>query len=541
MLVAAMFPTMVGGSPAPPTEFTTLAAADYGGSLYGFWSSGNTYFASGDLGGDTEIVAAVSLQGVVVPDGHAVDSAMLRLYALSASPTPATIAAEIYAQESASPAAISVGNLPETWVKTAARTSIPGGALATLGYKDFDVTALVQEVIADAGWVSGRRMNFGIQRIGAHVLDENLRWQAPSGPTSAARLTLITETPPSALVHAGAFTVSGSGFGTKAAPIYRWDGGASMPAPAETYAVDGAVRASGFRSVATPHPRLTHYWAGRTNPSVPNHAGFRVDDPDAAYGREWYVSFYHRADPAWFADPVSIDKQMKPIEWAADNVNLDPDVFTSIAGVDAASGNLIEDWRLGGSVNTLSTPGITQIPQKPGYSGEFSMLYGEPAANPTKGWRRLHYVLRMDPTTGYYYVWETTSITNAGNPLKTRRVWPVEGASPGTDWAFDDVTPPDDMYFYFGGYVRDYAHTGNEANYVYMTDVYLAEGSTRVVLCDTSDPATATYVEPQGYTDWTPSAIDIVVNCGAIPAGPAYLLVVTGVNTILHTQAVTIS
>jgi hypothetical protein len=196
-----MFPTTVasvkGGGGGGPTvaAFTTLVGTDSGGSIFGFWSQNPSYFVSGDPSLGSEILAAVSIPGVILPAGHSVVSAVLRLQVLDAVPTPATRAGEIYAQEGVSPPAIDGGNLPAVWTATSARTSIPAGSLATVGIKDYDVTALVQEVITDGGWVSGGRMNFAMPMLGAVVFGEYFQFTTGGDPVGAGRLTLTTAPP----------------------------------------------------------------------------------------------------------------------------------------------------------------------------------------------------------------------------------------------------------------------------------------------------------------------------------------------------------
>jgi hypothetical protein len=48
-------------------------------------------------------------------------------------------------------------------------------------------------------------------------------------------------------------------------------------------------------------------------------------------------------------------------------------------------------------------------------------------------------------------------------------------------------------------------------------------------------------LEPQPYTAWSASSITITANAGGIPAGTATLYVLTGANTIVQQQTVTIA
>lgn len=188
MLVAAMFPTTVGGGAKSPSSgtFTTLVLPDYGHEVVGFWSTGNGSFYSGSDGANT-VIAAVSIRNVTVPVGKTVASAFLRMEVVDAAPL-SSHEHRIYAQKVAAPAAISGSNLPSTWASTTAFTAVATGG-SNVGVRTYNVLALVQEIIA-AGWIDGGRMNFKLPWVGVPALDEYILWAAPSGNATAAYLDL---------------------------------------------------------------------------------------------------------------------------------------------------------------------------------------------------------------------------------------------------------------------------------------------------------------------------------------------------------------
>lgn len=188
MLVAAMFPTTVGGGSKSPSSgtFTTTAINDYGQEAPGFWQVGNSNFYSGSNGAD-EVIAAVSIRNVTVPVGKTVSSAILRMEVSDVDPIPSH-EHRIYAQKVAAPAAISGSNLPSTWTSTTAFTPVAAGE-SNVGVRTYNVLALVQEIIA-AGWIDGGRMNFKFPWVGAPGASDYILWQAPSGNATAAYLDL---------------------------------------------------------------------------------------------------------------------------------------------------------------------------------------------------------------------------------------------------------------------------------------------------------------------------------------------------------------
>ena len=188
MLVAAMFPTTVGGGSKSPSSgtFTTLVISDYGQEAPGFWQVGNSNFYSGSNGADN-VTAAVSIRNVTVPVGKTVSSAILRMEVFDVDPIPSH-EHRIYAQKVAAPAAISITNLPSTWASTTAFTAVATGG-SDVGVRSYNVLALVQEIIA-AGWIDGGRMNFKLPWVGAPGATEYILWQAPSGNATAAYLDL---------------------------------------------------------------------------------------------------------------------------------------------------------------------------------------------------------------------------------------------------------------------------------------------------------------------------------------------------------------
>ena len=211
-------------------------------------------------------------------------------------------------------------------------------------------------------------------------------------------------------------------------------------------------------------------------------------------------------------------------------------MYTSFDGLSENAGDtLAGEWRIGPVYGNFA------IPDKVG-GGQYQ--YGDAAINPIRGWRRLHFVLRYDATTGMYYAWETTPLTINGVAAKHRRIWPINnGSECGTDWSFDDGVSPTYLAAYFGGYLRSYEHAGAVDNYVYMTNMFLDYGTIRIVLGDSATLANCTMLEPQPYTAWSASSVTITGNCGGLTAGSTgYLHVLDGSDTALAAPtAVTIA
>jgi hypothetical protein len=326
------------------------------------------------------------------------------------------------------------------------------------------------------------------------------------------------------LTHGQPYTIKGSGFGTKLSqtPLFHWNGDSSTPSFFSTQGTDQGFRASGASGlpvVDTQDPtRLTHYWAARRDNNGILNIFVEIEVPaSGGWGDEIYSSHSYRASPTWASGTGSDpDKQFKP--WAYDHQNgfyTPPNLYIGYAGLDASKGNLLgDDYRWNGYTGNLGIP----------YSG-----YGADPTNPTKGWVRLESILKVSPTEGYNWFYETTTV---GGNARRQALPRVGDGNCGTDWALT-TTPPTRTIIMLGGYVRDWGSGGAATNYMYFTDMFVDRGSTRVVLGNANTLAACTMLEPQGYTAWSDTSITIKANCGGIPAGQAWLYVMTGPNTIL--------
>jgi hypothetical protein len=332
------------------------------------------------------------------------------------------------------------------------------------------------------------------------------------------------------LTHGSSYTLSkaGGGFGSRSqqTPVMHFKGN-STSAPTwfeeDSYYPPAIKTPAGFASelsrgtVALPSSRYSHYYVmGRTNPheNIGPYSSFLTHTyPYASLPCSCYASWYFRFDPTWTSGTSSaVDRQYKACDignspqYDGDHYFLSYDsVYGSNEGaVPVAAGN----WQFGSGLYTSPSTALA-------------------STNPVNGWIRLEVVWTADVTGGYTTLWEVTSVGGRKSRLSLD----------GTVTAARPSLPGDGLgKFLFGGYVRDFAPD----NFVYMTDMFLDSGTTRVVLSDTDSLAnsSATYREPQSYTAWSDTSIDLTINAGAVPTGTAYLLVVTGKSTVVHTQEI---
>ncbi len=109
------------------------------------WTSGTTVWNAG-----------VRFQGVAIAQGSTIDLATLKLFERGTFASTAT--GRIYGADVDDVGVWGVGNEPKNITKTTASTAISTANDAQ--YNDFDVTAVVQEIINRGGWVSGNDLGF---------------------------------------------------------------------------------------------------------------------------------------------------------------------------------------------------------------------------------------------------------------------------------------------------------------------------------------------------------------------------------------------
>lgn len=137
---------------AVETVAITDTADDVNESVFGFATDA---IQSGDIFG-SPIYAGLRFQGVNVPQGATIDSAILTLNiaSLEGGATPSTYCYGVDADTAAAWA--DPGNLPSAVTPTTAQ-SATFAPIAT-GSEQVDVTTIVQEIIDRVGWSSGNAL-----------------------------------------------------------------------------------------------------------------------------------------------------------------------------------------------------------------------------------------------------------------------------------------------------------------------------------------------------------------------------------------------
>lgn len=137
--------------------YTILADGDDGHERLDTNALNTASVVAGDAG--TYLAAAFwRFTGIAVPIGTTITSATITV---TSSASGGSGTAVIRAQKSASPAAVSAGNLPSSWTGASGTTATTAITGAAAGVNVYDVTDIVQELVDQAGWPStGGAMNF---------------------------------------------------------------------------------------------------------------------------------------------------------------------------------------------------------------------------------------------------------------------------------------------------------------------------------------------------------------------------------------------
>lgn len=126
-----------------------------------------TYINAGfDNASSDKINGALSFNSVLVPQGQVVSSATLGFTVAAVAGTPDT---RLKANKATSAGTWKQSNLPTAGTLTTAYVAGP----TTTGAKTLDITAVVNEVFATAGWASGNRLAFAFMWNGGTGADHN--------------------------------------------------------------------------------------------------------------------------------------------------------------------------------------------------------------------------------------------------------------------------------------------------------------------------------------------------------------------------------
>jgi hypothetical protein len=150
------FPPAGGGLP-DGTELLTISASGNDGTWYAefeIWALGIGPCWGDVLGFGGVDAAAARFESVPIPQGSVIVSATLEWTVTQA--VSAAAIATLFGYDTNNAPALSISGNPYLWAPTSA--SVPGLVYTTTGDKTQNVTAIIQEIISRAGWVSGNAL-----------------------------------------------------------------------------------------------------------------------------------------------------------------------------------------------------------------------------------------------------------------------------------------------------------------------------------------------------------------------------------------------
>lgn len=326
------------------------------------------------------------------------------------------------------------------------------------------------------------------------------------------------------LTHGSPFTVTGSGFGSKAtaAPLIwdncssadgtlptatYWDG--CWPTSAPTSSCNMQYRPSGVLGISPPHANTGGYLTGAHEDSTSHLTGLNVAiwiDYTKANGDYLYFSWYNFVNPGWVFTGGTFpeDGNFKIFGY-------------SVQGSIYESPNnwYISQWDgLGRGLYSATDPDYSTIINDDSGGSGLTQTGGETwqgaMINPLAGaWVKQEVQIKIDPTSGRLEMWEN----NGRNVDYTGRTdnYPGSGRSIG-----------------LGGFARS---SNNANNRRYFADIYVDNSFRRLVLANNATYASATIVEPQPCTAWADGSITATCNKGALSAGAVYPFVQTAAGT----------
>jgi hypothetical protein len=305
--------------------------------------------------------------------------------------------------------------------------------------------------------------------------------------------------------HKATVTVSGSGFGSKAAAapviwddasgtdmLAKWSG--TWPARASDASYNLAYRAP-LRGISLPHSNITKYIAGcgiGGDATSGQNIMMWKSRVMTAYPAYSYFSWYQRSDDLWI--------------FGGDNNYKVWDFSNGAEPYDLPNNWYIEYNPVPNSLSAVPYWHINDDAYPNGLNGNVRAWWGGEAINPMSGaWTKIELEIRYDKTSGgYIKLWENGA-------LKINYAGRTDGL-PGNIRA-EAV----------GGFQREH----NSSAWRYFADVYLDYTPARVVLANQPVLSQASVIEPQIPSAWSAAAITFSVNLGKFTAGQtAYLFVI---------------
>lgn len=338
------------------------------------------------------------------------------------------------------------------------------------------------------------RRHFGLRTIAACLI------MGMAGAASAAPVVLQAS---GTFSHKGTTTISGSGFGTKAAAaplvwddasgtniLNKWDG--AWPNRSSNTTNNTAYRTP-IRGIGLPHSHITKYIAGSGAENSGYDAGWNIVfwKNTATKPSYIYASWYERADDAWvfggdnnfkrFAYSVCCSPYEMPNNWYE---SMTPSSRTDTPG-----------WMINDDGTSMSNPDVS------GHN-----FWWNDGGNPMNAWTKIETAVHISSgSDGYIKVWDSGKLV-------------VNYTGPTDKYAGSSRS------IGIGGYIR---MSGQPNNWRYFADAYVDTTLARVVLANNAVLAAATIVETQIPSSWSNTSINISVNLGKFTSGQtAYLFVV---------------
>jgi hypothetical protein len=320
------------------------------------------------------------------------------------------------------------------------------------------------------------------------------------------------------IAHAGSFTISGSGFGSRAglfADIFDDCSAASVDALwNDAVGFTYQTPAAHGLGVDVPHPHVAQFAVGELETyfnawlsrSV---AGYRTPT-------NVLVMAYRRVDPGWTFGPEcdtgsDADNNFKYLVVSAGGTWFGGSYWYHDQTDQKCS--LADPW----GDSFYSSGGLGALSHQPSTSGGSAST----STDPWHEWVKFEYRMRMAASGGF---------------IRYRL-----NGRPGGDVVdvATDGEGADGTAFSIGAYVRQDGHGPRQV--IYLADIVLVVGDdalARVILADTEDLGLATLVEFQPIVSWSDTSITIRVNRGGLPTGGAWLHVVDASDTVVATQRV---
>ena len=328
-----------------------------------------------------------------------------------------------------------------------------------------------------------------------------------------------TATRPSAYSHGAAYTITGTGFGSRSSLYFDQFDDCSSASLGPNYDNEenfAYLTPAEANNQALPHSNIDHYAAAHQLTSFNGSSFVGKDANITTLPTKLFMMYYYRVDDNWTFGSTCNDGAGTDNNFKFMNVSSGGSWFAANYWYHDCTGqkcSLTASWGnkfySSGSLGSLND----------GVGGQGGS--GNQADDPFYSWVKFEYRIGIG-SSGQELKYLSNNVSRAN--LTGKNTYDGSGS---TFWAGPGC----------------YSRQTTSGNWVYLADIAMVCGDhayARVMLTDNATYSSSTVVEYQPLVSWSDTAISITLNKGALPAGDAHIHVFDNTDTSQYIGTITL-